>query len=368
MLLVVVVYQLSLSLRATRERVTDTIPNPGRAHLAWAIPAGMLLGILVTLLLLPTSSASTQSRPVDMAAATPVNDGEVSLILAGDVMLSRNVARSIAESGQDFRYPFQATAPLTSAASIAFCNLECPISGRGEAIAKRYLFNAPPESVDGLAFAGFDVVSLANNHVLDYGPIALEDTQRHLSRVGIAAVGISTQQAPQNPVILVRNGVRIGFLAYADPESPYGYAKEFGVFETGPAKAIEAVVAADIEDLKRRADVIVVSVHWGTEYVESAEPRQKTLGRFFVDQGADLVVGHHPHVLQETEWYQAGLILYSLGNFVFDQHSRPPTRISRLYRILVTDKGIERAEFIPLEIARDWQPRPNSPQFQLLPR
>ena len=374
MLFGLAVYQLFLSLsEQPYESPVELLPPVRR--LAWAAPVTAFTALLLAIILLPVwdnspSTARADSAPIGPSLTQPpaLQPGEVSLVLAGDVMLGRNVERSIRAANRDFRYPFEATAELTRTATIAFANLECPISGRGTPLAKTYLFNAPADAVDGLKFAGFDLVSLANNHTLDYGPIALEDTQSFLSRAGITAVGIATEGRPQSPVIYERNGLRVGFLAYADPQSPFGYAKEFAEFETGPAKAEDSLVADDIRRLRARVNVVVVSVHWGIEYAPQADDRQRALGRLMIDAGAQLVVGHHPHVLQETEWYNGGLILYSLGNFVFDQHTRPLTRVSRLYRLILSAEGVRHAAFLPLHIDQTWQPRPAAEVFEPLPR
>ncbi|MBI2421595.1 MAG: CapA family protein [Candidatus Hydrogenedentes bacterium] len=311
------------------------------------------------------------AAPVSSVKVTvpPAKEG-ISLMLVGDIMLSRNVAKSVKENGRDFTYPFAETAEILTQAEIAFGNLECPISGRGAAINnKKYLFNAPPESIEGITHSGFDLVSLANNHVLDYGPIALQDTVEILQKNAIGVLGVVTRNAPQKPVILTPNGIRVAFLAYADHKTPYAYAKEFDAFETGPAKAVDEDIARDIAALKGQCDVIVVSLHWGIEYNANPDGRQQQLGRFLIDQGVSVVAGHHPHVLQEAEWYKNGLIIYSMGNFVFDQWSRPPTRISRIYRLTLNKGGLVDGDYLPLEIAQNaWQPRPAQDRFVPIPR
>jgi len=305
------------------------------------------------------------ARPPRPEATQALGGGtSITLALVGDIMLARNVARDLESRGLDFTYPFAVVAPLLQTADIAFANLECPISGRGEPIDKKYLFNAVPESVQGLVSGGLDVVSLANNHTLDYGPLALEDTERILEENQIAGVGIADGDGPQVPAILERKGIRVGFLAYADPETPYAYAKEFLPFERGPARAVKASIARDIAALSEAADVIVVSMHWGIEYEEVPNERQIDLGQFCIDQGAHIVAGHHPHVQQDAAWYKDGLIIYSMGNFVFDQWTRPKTMESRLYSVTVTKTGPVHAQYRPLEIVRkDWQPRPTGPNY-----
>ena len=284
-------------------------------------------------------------------------------------MLSRNVERDLLKRELDYTYPFQATAPMLQTADIAFANIECPISGRGEALEKNYIFNAKPESVEGLVAAGFDVVSLANNHTLDYGPVALEDTVRIVTEAGIGGVGITKDDDAQVPVVLEREGIKVGFLAYADHETPFAYAKEFLPFPTGPAKAKKESIARDVAALKAQADIIVVSLHWGIEYEDVPNARQIDLGQFVIDAGAHIVAGHHPHVQQDAAWYNEGLIIYSMGNFVFDQWSRPKTKLSRLYTVNVTKEGLVHAQYRPLEIVQqDWQPRPTGPNYVLVPR
>lgn len=287
-----------------------------------------------------------------------------SLVFVGDVMLSRNVAKSVAAKGGDYTYPFQATATILQEADAAFCNLECPISGQGAVVEKNYNFNADPAAVNGLAYAGFDVVSVANNHILDSGPPAMEDTLRLLDEKGIRPAGLCVNDAPQEPVILDLDGVRVGYLAYCDPVPKYSYAREFYVFDKRPAKGDRETLSRDIAMMRPKVDIIVVSMHWGVEYVLDPSDHTRELGRFIIDQGADIVAGHHPHVQQEPEVYKSGLILYSMGNFVFDQHSRPPTRVSRIYRVVVGAHGVERAEYLPLEIPKgEWQPRPTAQAF-----
>jgi poly-gamma-glutamate synthesis protein (capsule biosynthesis protein) len=302
------------------------------------------------------------NAPLPRSAETSSDD--VQIVLVGDVMLARNVAASIEKHNMDYTFPFQKTLQYTTNADLACCNLECPVTQRGEALSKNYTFHAAREALAGLRSAGFDLVSLANNHVLDFGPPGLEDTLQALMADQIGCLGITTDDAPQTPAIFDIKGVKIGWLAYADPNTKYAYAKEYLQFPTRPARAEKEIVRGDIARLRPQVDVVVVCIHWGTEYQTQPDPWQVELGRFIIDCGANIVAGHHPHVLQEPEWYNGGLIIYSLGNFVFDQHSRPATRLSRLFRVFVNKGGISRAEYLPLEITnQDWQPTPTAPSF-----
>lgn len=315
-----------------------------------------LTGMAIAVLVAAAVAAVAWRRPAAPAATEDANT--VSLALVGDIMMSRNVERSVRENGRDFTYPFQALAGELQQADILFGNLECPVSGRGEKIDKRYVFNAPPDCTKGLQFAGFDVLSLANNHTLDYGPQGLQDTESNLASASLPYIGITNGDTPQEPLIIEKNGLKIGFLGYCDPESPYGYAREFYAFERRPAAASKANVARDIAALRPRVDLLIVSIHWGVEY-QPADDQQRDLGHYVIDQGADLVAGHHPHIQQEPEIYHGHVIIYSMGNFVFDQHTRPATRESRLYKIQLDRAGVVSASYLPLEIANlDWQPRP----------
>ncbi len=255
-------------------------------------------------------------------------------------------------------------ADVTQGADLAFGNLESPISGRGQKIDKKYTFNAPAQSVEGLSYAGFDVVSLANNHILDYGLVAMDDTVRIVESNAVRQVGLTTGDAPQEPLLLKVDDLHVGYLAYCDPVPKYSYAEEFYAFERRPAAGTRENLARDIAALRDRVDIVVVSMHWGIEYISEPTEHSVALGRHIIDQGADIVAGHHPHVQQEPELYKDGLIIYSMGNFVFDQHSRPLTRISRVYRVYVNKEGVTRAEYLPCEIPKGlWQPRPTASTF-----
>lgn len=377
MLFVVCIYMLGVSLVVAP--VAETVAaaqspqNPRRRRLlAYGAAAltGLIAGVGAWLIVGADSKSNDDGTTMGAARASGKRADGVELVLVGDIMLSRNVARSLETRNLAFSYPFAALAEYTQGADIAFGNLECPISDRGTALEdKKYLFRAAPESAVGLAAAGFDVVSLANNHTLDYGADALADTEKHLAAAGVQYVGLVTNDLPQSPMTTTVEGVRVAFLAYADPEAPWAYPKEFEAFSKRPAAARKEIIQGDLMRLHGRADVIVVSLHWGTEYRTEPDLRQRELGRWLIDQGVDVVAGHHPHVQQEPEWYGDGLIIYSMGNYVFDQWTRPETRVSRLYRVVVTKEGVQHAEYLPAEIPRnDWQPRAAADAFVPVPR
>jgi poly-gamma-glutamate synthesis protein (capsule biosynthesis protein) len=245
----------------------------------------------------------------------------VTVLMVGDVMLARAVGKTIRDSG-DARQPFRGLENTLQGADILVGNLEGPISGRGHAKDKEIVFCAQPQVVDGLRLAGFDVLNLANNHGLDFGPEALDDTLALLQGSGITPVGAGTdfEEAHTARILTVR-GTRVGFLGYTNL-----IAEKQIWRRSRPCMAhlTPSIMVADIRRARPLVDVLIVTVHWGNEYEYRPTDEQRSLGRMAVAAGADAVVGHHPHVPQPLERYRHGVIAYSLGNFVFDQHGRGP--------------------------------------------
>lgn len=243
--------------------------------------------------------------------------GQSVFLAAGDIMLNRDVEKEALKRG--WAYLFAETADRIQAADLAFANLESPIGDEGRFI---NMFQAAPEAVEALAFAGFDLVSLANNHALDYHHEGLLETMRLLREYGIDWVGAGRNlQEARQPLIREVNGVKIGFLSYT--EMWFVHAREPISWratdtEPGVAPAELEFLQEDVEKLREQVNVVVVTVHWGKEYVHTPTQEQKAFARAAVEAGADSVLGHHPHVLQGIEFYRDGVIAYSMGNFVFD--------------------------------------------------
>jgi poly-gamma-glutamate synthesis protein (capsule biosynthesis protein) len=243
------------------------------------------------------------------------DDRDVTFCAVGDILLGRGIERVIDRNGMN--YPFQRTAAFINSCDVAFGNLESPLSNRGTEASKVYTFRGDPAYASGLKEAGFDIVSLANNHMLDYGPEALLDTIESLDRNGLSHVGAGINQAEASHARIMRkNGLTIALLAYLDmPLEGIKYTDDM----PGPALAEMDRVKGEISELRRKVDFIVVSFHWGVEFSPTSTVEQKNYARMAIDNGADLVIGHHPHVIQGIENYKDKLIIYSLGNFVFDQ-------------------------------------------------
>ena len=294
---------------------------------------------------------------------------EVTLDAVGDIMLARSIGRQMAERGPAF--PFERVQPVLATADVRTGNLELPLTERGAPAAKDYVFRAPPSVVAGLRYAGFDVLSLANNHTLDYGPEGLLDTLATLERAGIASTGAGrTPEEAHAPAIITVKGLRLAFLSYVTVLNDHrsGWVAESMVAapgRPGVAWGTPEAIRRDVEAAKRRADLVIVSVHSGWEYQPAPAPTQVGLAHAAVDAGAALVLGAHPHVLQGLEFYRGVPIIYSLGNFVFDldedDYRQPglPSILSVIFRVTLTARGAQSVRFIPAVIdAREGRPVP----------
>lgn len=288
------------------------------------------------------------------AAETPQN--EFTIAAVGDIMLGGRAEPFLKEHGPG--YPFRSVLPVLRQADVVVGNLESPISTRGEAVKnKKFTLRAGPLAAEALKEAGVRVVSLANNHAMDFGPLALQDTLATLSENGIlfSGAGMNLDDA-RSPALLRAGGRTLAFLSYS-----LTFPLEFfaAPARPGTAPGYSDYVKEDIRKARARADIVVVSFHWGAEVMFAAKDYQVALGRKAVDWGADLVLGHHPHVLQELEVYKGRLIAYSLGNFVFGSES---SRTNTSIILLCTFKGntFMKAVAVPLDVNNyrvSYQPR-----------
>lgn len=337
-------------------------------RLALALPLGGVFVLALAGLLgrgpAASQQATTSPSPSPTATAGPsvyriVIPGishdlpkRATLAAVGDVMLARSVGDAILAGGPGV--PFAGVAPVLQGADVAVANLECAISDRGEPAPKGFTFRAPPSAADALVAAGIDVVSLANNHILDYGPDALSDTIAALDSRSIAHAGAGGNAArARAPAIVTRGALRIAFLSYID------VLQEWRGFDTRQWEAAEATpgvawlnvgrVQADVAAASRVSDLVVVLMHFGIEEQYAPNDTQRAQARAAIDAGAALVIGHHPHVLQPAEWYGAGLIVYSLGNFVFDGWDNPSNK-SAIFLAELSDEGVLSYRLVPVQI------------------
>ena len=262
---------------------------------------------------------------------------------------------SFASEADRLRHPLLTIAPVLRQADIAFANLEMPLSEHGRMAGlqrdgKDSVFRGSPAFADVLAWAGVDVVSTANNHALDAGEQGLLDTRDNLLAAGVQPVGSGRNlDEARRPVVIERHGVRVAFLAYSMvDQSGQGYAlrSRSGMAPLDPFLVIEDIAAA-----ARQADHVAVSLHWGIEDRRAVTRSARQLAHSFIDAGADLVVGHHPHVPAAVEAYNGGVIFYSLGNFVFG-HYRTAWTDNMLARVTLAEHGVAEAAVVP--IAGTW--------------
>lgn len=302
--------------------------------------------------------------PIPASTALAISaDPVVEIVAVGDMIFSRSLADMVTYF-KDIDYPLREVAPILQAADLAIGNLETTIAEQGTPAPKRYTFRAEPYAADTLSRAGFDLVTLANNHAMDYGPDALLETLQRLRAAGIAAVGAGeNESAAHVPAILEREGLRIAFLGYVnvlpDAGIPFDNSKTAATIDKpGVAWAASPeVITADVSRARQSADVVIVLLHSGRELEYPPDKTQKALARAAIDAGAAAVIGAHPHVLQGVERYNGGLIAYSLGNFVFDMAIYQ----SAMLRLFVGRGGVQSYEWLPVVLMKSGQPRPASP-------
>jgi len=290
--------------------------------------------------------------------ATPLSkffeNKEHSLLFVGDIMLSRNVGAEM-ELRNDYAYPFRKIADVLRSADLTFGNLEGPISDVGKDKHNLYSFRADPRSVEGLKISGFDVVSLANNHTMDWGEEAMEQTIELLRKEHILSVGAgkNAEEAGRPQIFDAGDSFRAGFLAYTTvaPPGAGALSNRGGVSETSLENMKKAV-----RELRDEVDVLVVSFHWGEEYEKRSGSEQQRIAYGLVDAGADIIVGHHPHVSQEIEKYKNGWIVYSLGNFVFDQYFSRQTMEGLMVKAIVREGRIIDIQSIFTPLTETYQP------------
>ena len=243
---------------------------------------------------------------------------------------------------------------------IGFVNLETPVSGRGTRNPQKSItFRSPPALADGLAAAHINVVSLANNHALDYGPVALADTIGYLNAAGIAHSGAGANlAAAQAAAILTTPAGKVALLAFTDI-IPAGFLATATGAGVSPAAPDRTAMLSAIGAAAREARYLIVSFHWGVEYTSQANAEQRNLAHAAIDAGADLVLGTHPHVLQGLELYRGKLIAYSLGNFVFDDHSQPTKETTIVLRVKLPAAGEPSFTCVPVHATgSSWVPAP----------
>jgi poly-gamma-glutamate capsule biosynthesis protein CapA/YwtB (metallophosphatase superfamily) len=265
-------------------------------------------------------------------APIPVTVRPLRLAAVGDINLSDSPAD-----------PWKGTGKALKSADLSFGNLETAVSTRGEPFPKEYNFRANPAALADLRRrSGIDVLNLANNHVGDYGPDATVDTVRGVERLGMKAVGAGPNlRRALAPQVVERLGLRVAFVGFSEI-APIEFAAAPG--HPGTAWARPDHIAAAVQAARRKADIVVVTFHWGIEKQTLETAGQRELADVAVRNGAQVVIGAHPHTLQPVRRQGGAIVAYSLGNFVFAAES-PETTTTGILELDLTAEGVTRGEW-----------------------
>ncbi len=287
----------------------------------------------------------------------------VTFTFLGDMMLDRGVKNSVLKNfNNDYSALFEKM-ELLKDSDIVFANLEGTASDQGADLRNLYSFQMDPAVVPALAGAGIDVLSVANNHVGDWGRMSFVDTLENLKENEIRYTGGGENSVEaEMPTILEKYGIKIGFLGFSDVGPNWMKATEE---QAGLLLASNPRFEEIIQDASRQVDFLVVSFHFGEEYQTKHNARQELLARKAVDSGAKIVVGHHPHVVEDTEIYSRkdctqsscmGYIAYSLGNFIFDQSFSAETMQGMLLNLKLNKDGNMTIKKDAIKLNKAFQP------------
>jgi poly-gamma-glutamate capsule biosynthesis protein CapA/YwtB (metallophosphatase superfamily) len=264
----------------------------------------------------------------------------------GDVTFGEDVGPALSSHGG--AYPWAFVGATLRSADITVGNLETAVSTRGVAAVKEFTFRGPPAALLPMRkAAGFDVLTLANNHTADFGRDALLDTVRAVRAAGIQTIGAgATDTQARRPAIVEAGGLRVAFLGYSDV-NPYGFTATST--SAGTAKADVDAITADVHAALRHADVAVCFFHWGVELHAAPNSRQELFAAACLNAGAKLVLGAHPHVLGGVATpSRRSLVAWTLGNFVFPS-GRVTGRTAILHVALGAD-GVRGYRLVPVRI------------------
>jgi poly-gamma-glutamate synthesis protein (capsule biosynthesis protein) len=271
-----------------------------------------------------------------LAPAARAAEAAVDIVFVGDIMVAETPGELIAR-GTD---PFQPFASLLRDADLRIGNLECVVATHGTAEIKPFTFLAEPRVLPVLA-RNFDGFSVANNHSGDFGKAAFAEELQLMRQAGMPYFGGGdTLREAHRPWIVERNGLRIAFLGYDEfkPRSFEAATDTPGVAWSGEdEQVIDDIVNARVRD---HADLVIPFMHWGWEEEGQPSERQKQFAREMLDAGADMVVGSHPHVTQGAELYKGKLIIYSLGNFLFNSFETEATTTGWLLKVRFDRSGL----------------------------
>jgi LAS superfamily LD-carboxypeptidase LdcB/poly-gamma-glutamate capsule biosynthesis protein CapA/YwtB (metallophosphatase superfamily) len=276
------------------------------------------------------------------------------IYFVGDMMLARGVKSSIDKNFEgDYNRLFENLGELKEA-DILFANLEGAVSDVGNNVGSKYSFRMDPSILPVIKEAGFDIVSFANNHVGDWNITAFKDTLMRLEENGILKTGAGINKIDAtSPTIIEKNGIKFGFLGFTDVGPNWLEAKEN---TAGILLASDPNINTIITNAKTKCDVLIVSFHWGIEYKTIHNSRQEELAHNAIDNGADMIIGHHPHVIQDIGEYKGKIIVYSLGNFIFDQYFSTDTMRGMLFSATFLGANLKETSHRIITLNKKYQP------------
>ena len=271
---------------------------------------------IVFLISIPLVLLNQADKVVNVASPT-----KTTIVFTGDVMLGRSVMGESLDNN-DLYYPFRNVSSYLRDSDITMVNLENPITKNCQRTVGGYTFCTTPEIARGLSYSGVDIVNLANNHTLNYGKDGFSETQKYLGQMGIKYVG------KDNLEIIRKNGTVFGFLGFDLVSNGYDLEKIYKL----------------TNESDKQVDVLIVNMHWGNEYESEPNSLQKTVAKKLVQNGADIITGHHPHWVQSFDYVEGIPTYYSLGNFIFDQSWSEKTKEGLLVKFSFDGSDIDTIE------------------------
>ncbi|MGE7758747.1 CapA family protein [Peribacillus sp. NPDC097895] len=318
-------------------------------------------GIILPILLIALGITTWMGRAEDVKTAASKSDQPLTMTMVGDVMMGRNVEEVTEKHGYD--YLFRYMKPYFAASDYVSGNYEHPALKNGVSNYKEadtaIRLNSNKSGVKAVKDAGFSVMTLANNHMMDFEEQGLLDTIDEFKNADMDYVGVGSNTADAKASIDYAdvNGLRVATLGFTDvyKKDAVPTNDQAGLLNSNPDLLFEMIGKARDSE-QGNADLVVVNMHWGQEYSSSATSRQTDLAKAVIDAGADIIIGHHPHVLQSFDVYKDGIIFYSLGNFIFDQ-GWTRTKDSAMVQYHLAEDGKAAIDVVPLQI-EEATPRP----------
>lgn len=296
---------------------------------------------------MPSRVETVIETPTEKAVETKE---EITISMVGDILMDGSVRGQIDINGVD--YPWEHVKDYFQRDNITIGNLETSITNRGTIWPdKQYNFRSDPKNLRAMKEAGIEVINLGNNHTLDYGYDGFLDTLKHLDNNNIKRVGGGkTREEAMEGIVIEEGGTKVGVLGFSRVVPTvdwYATAKRPGI--VGAYDVHVDSILERVSQMKEEVDILILSIHWGVELSEIPRQEEILLAKKLIDGGVDIVMGHHPHVLQGIEIYKGKPIFYSLGNFVFGAKNEL-TGNTIIAQVNLLDSEVDNVKIIPCKI------------------